>query len=123
MACFVVFPTANDGDEARRGERVRHATEPSSRRRLQHVGWSLAYITFTAEGRSGQPARGPLSPALSPSDGARGKNCSGDRVTQGGARSPLALGYLQVIPTGFQVGSRRSQETNYIIRIETIRPK
>jgi hypothetical protein len=33
----------------------------------------------------------------------RGKN-SGGRVTQGGVRSSLTLGYNHVIPTGFQFG-------------------
>jgi hypothetical protein len=32
----------------------------------------------------------------------------GARVTQGGARASLALGYYQVIPTGFHFGSLRS---------------
>src|SRR5438445_648195 len=39
----------------------------------------------------------------------RERKLLGGDVTQGGARSSLALGYYRAIPTGFQFGSVRSQ--------------
>ena len=35
---------ANARDEARRAERVQHATHVESRRRLQHAGWAIQYF-------------------------------------------------------------------------------
>src|SRR5439155_12812664 len=44
----------------------------------------------------------------------RGGRIWGRPDTQDGARSSLVLGYYQVIPTGFQYGSLRSEKRNSI---------
>jgi hypothetical protein len=51
----------------------------------------------------------PPLPYPSPPRRRRGGN-SGGRLTQGGARSSLTLGYNQVIPTGFQFGGAEKVE-------------
>jgi hypothetical protein len=105
---------SNARDEAQRARGVRHETERDSRRRLQHVGSSLAFIRVNADGRAGQLERWPLSPLVP--CGEREKNYSGGGVTQGGTRASLALGYYQAIPTGFQDGSLRSQEIDCTVQ-------
>ena len=45
-----------------------------------------------------------------------GEKLLGDDVTQGGARSSLALGYYRAIPTGFQFASLLTQRDEQINR-------
>ena len=66
--------------------------------------WHVSDLMW--EGRPGQLEDGPL-PARS--SRGEGEKLLGGGVTQGGARSSLALGYYRAIPTGFQFGSVRSQ--------------
>ncbi len=73
------------------------------------------YLLFRGPG---QPAECP-SPRPSPHSclAGRGRKIIGADVTQGGARSSLALGYYQAIPTGFQFGSLRSHEDERLRRV------
>ena len=83
-------PTRNRGVEC--SDFVRHRRE---------------YLLF---GGPGQPAECPSPHSCLAGRGR--ERLLGDDVTQGGARSSLALGYYQAIPTGFQFGSLRSRMTN-----------
>src|SRR5437867_1402450 len=61
-------------------------------------------------GRSPRSCLPPLLRAMAGGRGEREKNYSEDDVTQGGARSSLALGHYNAIPTEYQFGSLFSRE-------------
>ena len=63
------------------------------------------------------------SPRFPPCGTGRGENIFFGAVTQGGARSSLALGYYQAIPAGFQFGSLRSPEARHELQRLTVTRK